>query len=412
MDTSRKNVIALAACQALLITNNIMMISIGTLAADTLARNKLWVTAPATAYIIGGGLATLPVSLLMKRYGRRAGFILGGMFGMAGGALATAAMALHSFGLLCAAALVSGVYTGSGGFYRFAAADATSPHFRSKAISLVLAGGIVGGVLGPESSKLTRNLLDVAFLGSFLSLIVLALVAILILLRLDLPMPSHEERHGSTRPLASIMRQPAFIVALLGSLAAYGVMNLLMAAAPLAMQMCAHPYNAAVLVIEWHIIAMFAPAFVTGRLIARAGVLPIMFLGVMLMFGAVAVAVSNISVAAFWTSMVLVGIAWNFLFVGGTTLLTECYAPAEKAKTQGINDLLIYATMGTTSLSSGAILYRHGWSTLNYSALPLLVLTAAAILWLAALRRLKGDQPHSRPPPAQPGVDGVKNQVS
>jgi MFS family permease len=279
------------------------------------------------------------------------------------------------------------VYTGSGGFYRFAAADATSPDLRSKAISLVLAGGIFGGVFGPESSKLTRNLLDVTFLGSFLSLIVLAFLAILILLRLDLPMPSHEERHGPARPLASLMRQPAFIVALLGSITAYGTMNLLMAAAPLAMQMCAHPYNAAVLVIEWHIIAMFAPAFVTGRLIARFGVLPIMFLGVMLMLGAVAVAVSSISVAAFWTSMVLVGIAWNFLFVGGTTLLTECYTPAEKAKTQGINDLLIYATMGTTSLSSGAILYKHGWSTLNYSALPLLVLTAAAILWLAALRR-------------------------
>ncbi|MEK6210642.1 MAG: MFS transporter [Pseudomonadota bacterium] len=387
MDTSWKNVIALAACQALLVTNNVMMISIGTLAADTLARNKLFVTVPATAYIIGGGLATLPVSLLMKRYGRRAGFILGCVFGMVGAALATAAMALHSFGLLCLAALVAGVYTGSGGFYRFAAADATSADFRSKAISLVLAGGIVGGVFGPESSKFTKDLLDVTFLGSFLSLIVLAFVAILILLRLDLPMPSHEERHGSARPLASIMRQPAFIVAVLGSITAYGVMNLLMAAAPLAMQMCAHPYNAAVLVIEWHIIAMFAPAFVTGWLIARFGVLPIMFLGVVLMLAAVAVAVSSISVAAFWMSMVLVGVAWCFLFVGGTTLLTECYTPAEKAKTQGINDLLIYATMGTTSLSSGAILYKHGWSTLNYSALPLLVLTAVAILWLAALRR-------------------------
>ncbi len=407
METSRKNVIALAACQALLVTNNVMMISIGTLAADTLARNKLWVTVPATAYIIGGGLATLPVSLLMKRYGRRAGFILGCVFGMVGAALATAAMALHSFGLLCLAALVAGVYTGSGGFYRFAAADATSADFRSKAISLVLAGGIVGGVFGPESSKLTKDLLDVTFLGSFLSLIVLACLAVLILLRLDLPMPSHEERHGSARPLGSIMRQPAFIVAVLGSITAYGVMNLLMAAAPLAMQMCAHSYNAAVLVIEWHIIAMFAPAFVTGWLIARFGVLPIMFFGVVLMLAAVAVAVSSISVAAFWMSMVLVGVAWCFLFVGGTTLLTECYMPAEKAKSQGINDLLIYVTMGTTSLSSGAILYKHGWSTLNYSALPLLVLTAVAILWLATLRRLTADPPHPRPLPPQAGGEGV-----
>ena len=387
MDTSRKNVFALAACQALLVTNNVMMISIGTLAADTLAKNKMLVTVPATAYIIGGGLATLPVSFLMKRYGRRAGFILGCLFGMVGGALSTAAMALHSFGLLCVASLVAGVYTGSGGFYRFAAADTVSADFRSKAISLVLAGGIVGGVFGPESSKLTKDLLDVTFLGSFLSLIVLAFLAILILLRLDLPMPSHEERHGSTRPLASIMRQPVFIVAVLGSITAYGVMNLLMAATPLAMQLCAHPYNAAVLVIEWHIIAMFAPAFVTGWLIARFGVLRIMILCVVQMVAAVAVAVSSVSVSAFWTAMVLVGVAWCFLFVGGTTLLTECYTPAEKAKTQGIHDLLIYLTMGTTSVSSGAILYKHGWNTLNYSALPLLTVTTIAILWLAALRR-------------------------
>jgi len=297
---------------------------------------------------------------------------------------------------LCVAALVAGVYTGSGGFYRFAAADTTTADFRSKAISLVLAGGIVGGVFGPESSKLTKDLLDVTFLGSFLSLIVLAFVAILILRRLDLPMPSHEERHGSARSLALIMRQPAFIVAVFGSITAYGVMNLLMAAAPLAMQMCAHPFNAAVLVIEWHIIAMFAPAFVTGWLIARLGVLPVMFLGVMLMLGAVAVAVSSISVAAFWTSMVMVGVAWCFLFVGGTTLLTDCYKPAEKAKTQGINDLLIYLTMGTTSLSSGAILYKFGWSTLNYCALPLLTVTAAAILWLAVLRRPAAGPPHPR----------------
>lgn len=387
METSRRNVFALAACQALLVTNNVMMISIGTLAADTLARNKLFVTVPATAYIIGGGLATLPISLLMKRYGRRAGFILGCVFGMVGGALATTAMALHSFWLLCVAALVAGVYTGAGGFYRFAAADATGPDFRSKAISLVLAGGIIGGVFGPESSKLTKDLLDVTFLGSFLSLIVLAFVGILILLRLDLPMPSHEERHGSARPLAVIMRQPAFIVAILGSITAYGTMNLLMAAAPLAMKLCSHPYNAAVLVIEWHIIAMFAPAFTTGWLITRFGLLPIMFMGVMLMFGAVAVAVSSISVVAFWMAMVLVGVAWCFLFVGGTSLLTECYTPGEKAKAQGINDLLIYVTMATTSVSSGAILYVFGWNALNYSALPLLTLTAIAIVWLAALRR-------------------------
>ena len=387
MNNDRRNVVALAACQALLVMNNATMISIGTLAADTLATNKMLVTVPATAYIIGGGLTTMPISLFMKRRGRRAGFLVGCLFGMIGGALAGAAMLAHNFWMLCLAALVSGVYTGSGGFYRFAAADSLAVNARSKAISLVLAGGIIGGIFGPEGSKITKGLLETLFAGTFLSLILLAAVAMLILLRLDLPRPSLEEQYGSTRPLPAIMRQPVFIVAALGGITAYGVMNLLMAATPLAMKMCSHPYGAAMLVIEWHIIAMFAPAFGTGWLIARVGALPVMFAGLVLNVTAIAIAVSSTTVMAFWSSMVLVGVGWCFLFVGGTTLLTEAYAPAEKAKTQGMNDLLIYLTMGSTSLTSGAILYGYGWNTLNLTALPLLAVTAIAILWLATIRR-------------------------
>ena len=387
MNNDRKNVVALAACQALLVMNNATMISIGTLAADTLATNKMLVTIPATAYIIGGGLTTLPISLFMKRRGRRAGFMIGCLFGMIGGALAGVAMLAHSFWMLCLAALVSGVYTGSGGFYRFAAADSLPANARSKAISLVLAGGIIGGVFGPEGSKLTKGLLESLFAGTFLSLVVLAAVAMLILRRLELPRPSHEEQHGSMRALPAIMRQPVFIVAALGGITAYGVMNLLMAATPLAMKMCSHPYGAAMLVIEWHIIAMFAPAFGTGWLIARLGNLPVMFAGLLLNATAIAIAISSTTVSAFWSSMVLVGVGWCFLFVGGTTLLTEACTPAEKAKTQGMNDLLIYLTMGSTSLTSGAILYGFGWNTLNLTALPLLAVTAIAILWLATIRR-------------------------
>ena len=387
MEHNRRNVVALAACQALLVMNNATMISIGTLAADTLATNKMLVTIPATAYIIGGGLTTMPISMFMKRRGRRAGFLVGCLFGMIGGALAAAAMLAHNFWMLGLAAMVSGIYTGSGGFYRFAAADRLSLNVRSKAISLVLAGGIIGGVFGPEGSKLTKGLLETQFAGTFLSLVGLAAVAMIILWRLDLPRPSHEEQHGSTRPLSAIMRQPVFIVAALGGITAYGVMNLLMAATPLAMKMCSHPYGAAMLVIEWHIIAMFAPAFGTGWLIARIGSLPVMFSGIVLNLSAIAIALSSTTVTAFWSSMVLVGVGWCFLFIGGTTLLTEACTPAEKAKTQGMNDLLIYLTMGSTSLTSGAILYGFGWNTLNLTALPLLAITAIAILWLATIRR-------------------------
>ena len=393
MENNRRNVFELASCQALLVMNNAMMISVGTLAADALAQNKLLVTVPATAYIIGGGLTTMPISLFMKRHGRRAGFTIGCIFGMIGASLATAAMLSHNFWMLCLAALVSGVYTGSGGFYRFAAADMASAGNRSKAISLVLAGGIVGGIFGPESSKVTKDLLDTVFAGSFLSLVGLAMVALLVVRRLDLPNPSTEEQHGSTRALAEIMRQPVFIVAALGGITAYGVMNLLMAATPLAMKMCSHPYGAAMLVIEWHIIAMFAPAFGTGWLIVRIGTLPVMFCGVILKLAAVAIAVSSTTVTAFWSSMVLIGVGWCFLFVGGTTLLTEACRPAEKAKTQGVNDLLIYVTMASTSLTSGAILYGYGWNTLNFTALPLLCVTAIAILWLATIRRTGRMQP-------------------
>lgn len=388
MQQGRSNVFSLSACQALLVMNNVMMISIGTLAADSLAANKLLVTLPATGYIIGAGAATLPMSHYMKGHGRRAGFLLGCLFGVCGALLASAAIWLHQFWLLCLATVVSGVYNGTGGFYRFAAADAASADFRSKAISLVLAGGIAGGILGPESSKLTRELFGPVFLGSFLSLVALAGVAMLILRRLDIPLPSAEERSGEQRPIAAIVRQPAFIVAALGGICAYGVMNLLMAAAPLAMQMCGHAYSAQVLVIEWHIVAMFAPAFVTGWLISRFGVLPIMFAGVLLKLAAIWVAAAGIAVANFWLSMVLIGVGWCFLFVGATTLLTEAYSPAEKAKTQGVNDLLIYLTMSTSSLLSGAILYRYGWNPLNYSALPLLTITGLCILWLAQLRRI------------------------
>jgi MFS family permease len=384
---ARRLVPSLAACQALLVMNNVMMIAIGTLAADTIAGNRLLVTLPATAYIVGSAAGSLPMSLLMKRFGRRAGFMLGCGFGMLGGALAALAMSAASFWLLVLAAGVSGVYAGTGGFYRFAAADAAPSGFRSRAISLVLAGGIVGGILGPESSKLTRELAGPMFTGSFLSLVALAAVAMAILRRLDIPMPSDEERSGSQRPLREIMRQPVFIVGALGGICAYGVMNLLMAAAPLAMQLCGHPYASQVLVIEWHIVAMFAPAFFTGWLIARIGVLPVMLLGVLLNLAALAIGVSGIAGFHFWWSMVLIGVGWCFLFVAGTTLLTESYRPAEKAKTQGSNDLLIYLTMATSSLSSGAVLHHFGWNALNYSALPLLAVTAAAILWLAWLRR-------------------------
>jgi len=397
VNSRHRNVAALAACQGLLVTNNISVVSVGSLAGYMLAAEKALSTLPATAYILGGALSTYPISLLMKHMGRRAGFTLGACAGLLGAVICTFAVGLHSFWLFCLGTLVGGMYTASGGYYRFAAADAVTQGFKSKAISLVLAGGIIGGVLGPESSKLTKDLLSVTFMGCYAALILFALIALAILRLVDLPAPSDSERTGSTRPLGQIMRQPVFVVACLGAVTAYAVMNLLMGATPLAMQICGLPYNSAALVVEWHIIGMFAPALVAGSLVHRFGPHWIMAAGVGTFFLCVLSAVTGQSVPHFWLSGTLLGLGWCFLYVGATTLLTEAYAPAEKAKAQGINDMLVYIIMATSSAVSGAILYRFGWNVLNYAALPLLLCTATAIVWLAAVRRAEETAPAAVP---------------
>ena len=390
MDKTKKNVLGLAALQGLLITNNITVISLGSLTGYMLAAEKSLSTLPATCYIAGGALSTFGISLFMKRFGRRAGFTLGVMAGMSGAAVCTAAVALHSFWLFCLGTLIAGVYTASGGYYRFAAADISREGSKSRAISLVLAGGIIGGVLGPESSKITKDLLTVAFLGSYASLLLFGLIALIIIRFLSIPPPPAGESTGRGRPLRDIMRQPVFVVACLAAVASYAVMNLLMGATPLAMQICGLPYPSATLVIEWHIIGMFAPAFFAGWLIQRFGVLRIMALGVLTYLLCIGAALSGQAVLNFWVSGTLLGVGWCFLYVGGTTLLTESYRPEEKARTQGINDMMVFAVMGAASAVSGAILYRLGWNALNLSALPLLIVTGVAIAWLALTRRSAG----------------------
>lgn len=382
-----RNVVALAACQGLLITNNITVISLGSLAGYMLAAQKSLATLPATGYIAGGAVSTYALSIFMKRYGRRAGFTLGVLAGILGAGICTAAIGLNSFWLFCLGTLVAGVYTASGGYYRFAAADVSPHELRSRAISLVLAGGIIGGVLGPESSKLTKDLLPVAFMGSYAILILFGLIALAIIRRLHIPTPPTDERKGHGRPLGEIVRQPVFIVACVGAIASYAVMNLLMGATPLAMQMCGLPYPAAALVIEWHIIGMFAPAFFAGWLVQRLGVLRIMGLGVLTYLACIAAALSGQTVLNFWLSGTLLGVGWCFLYVGATTLLTEAYRPEEKAKAQGVNDMSVFVIMGSTSAVSGAILYRLGWNALNWFALPLALLAGAAVIWLAWSRR-------------------------
>ena len=387
MQNTKKNVALLAGCQAMLFTNNVTLISLAALAGFSLADNKMLSTLPATAYVVGAALTTLPASLFMRRFGRQIGFQVGTSVGMVGACVCCLGLWLSSFWLLCAGVLVLGVYNAFGQYYRFAAADAASYEFKAKAISLVMAGGLVGGIIGPEMSKHTRDMFAVPFLGAYASLIVFCLVTMVLLAFIRIPQPGVAERDVAVRPLLSIMVQPAFIVAVTGSAVGYGVMSLLMTATPLAMGLCGHAYSSAALVIEWHVIGMFAPSFFTGSLIRRFGVLRVMLIGAALEALCVGIALSGVLVANFWWALTLLGVGWNFLYVGGTTLLTECYRPSEKAKAQGMHDFLVFLTTATSSFSSGLLMNRNGWQVLNYAALPFLAVVGAAIIWLELRQR-------------------------
>jgi MFS family permease len=388
MDKAQKNVALLSACQALLLTNNSILIATNALAGFMLASDKALATLPVTAYIVGAALTTMPASLLMRRLGRRAGFMLGAVFGIVGALICAYAAFAHSFWMLCAGSLVLGIYNATAQYYRFAAADSASADFKSKAISLVLAGGIFGGILGPETSKITKDLIaQAAFMGSFLSLSVFCALAIGLLSLIDIPPLTAAEQKAAGRPLAVIARQPAYLVAVLSAVVGYGVMSLLMTATPLAMSACEHPFSDAAFVIQWHVIAMFAPSFFTGALIKRFGVLNVMLAGVVLNLGCVGFALAGVEVVHFWAALVLLGIGWNFMFIGGTALLTECHTPSERAKAQGANDMAIFITMAGTSLSSGLLFTLQGWNLMNELAVPFLLLAGVAMAWLAVLRR-------------------------
>jgi len=387
VEHSRRNVFLLACCQALLFTNNVTLIALNGLAGYALADNKALATLPVTGYVVGAALATFPASLWMKRVGRRRGFLTGCAFGIAGGILTSAAIGAGSFWLLCLGTLVLGGYNAFGQYYRFAAADVAPLEFRAKAISFVMAGGLVGGIVGPEASKYTRELVQPTFLASYASLVFFCLVTVAIVSALRIPDAKDHAAHEKARPLGEIMRQPAFVVAVMVGAFGYGVMNLLMTATPLAMGFCGHPYAAAASVIAAHVVAMFGPSFFTGSLIGRFGVLRVMLAGVAAMFACVAIALSGQLVAHFWWSLVLLGVGWNFMYVGGTTLLTEAYRPSEKAKAQGANEILVFTTTATSSFTSGVLVNARGWETLNYVALPFLCAAALAIVWYSSRRR-------------------------
>jgi len=376
------------------------MISVTGLAGLALADDKSLATIPLTFYVLGSAITTIPASLLMGAVGRRAGFQLGTLCGILGAMVCALAIYFGSFWLLCAGTTVIGMHNAFGKYYRFAAADAADVDFRAKAISLTLAGGILGGIIGPEMAKHTVDLNpNYTYMGSYLSLIFVAMVATLFLTRLDIPRLSEQERKDSGRPLAVIMRQPVFIVAALASMLSYGIMNLFMTSTPLAMRAHDHHFNDAAVVLQWHMIGMYGPSFFTGSLIQRFGVLNIILAGIALLVVCIVSALVGTDFINFWAALFLLGVGWNFMYVGGSALLTECYTPAERAKTQAANDFMVFATMTVSSASSGLLLNKSGWHAVNYGSLPFLALALGATLWLVWQRR--GSRQPASPQPAQ-----------
>jgi MFS family permease len=379
--TSYRNIFLLACCQALLLTNSAGLISMNGLVGYSLVDTKTLATLGATTYVLGSALATMPMSLWMARVGRRRGFMAGALINVAGCAIAVVALLAGSFALYCVATAVIGIYNAVGLQYRFAATEVASSADKARAISLVLAGGIAGGFLGPAITRWGQHMFATPFLGSFAMLAGVAVLALAVQSQVRVPKPGAEERSGGGRPLREIIRQPVFIVAALSGGLGYGLMNLLMTATPLAMNFCSLPYAQAALVIQWHVVGMYAPGFVTGTLIKRVGVLRIILGGIALMGVGSLVALNGVTLAHFVTALVLVGVGWNFMYTGGTMLLTEAYKPAEKARTQGANDFIVFSIMGVSSFSSGALVSAAGWEVMNWGALPVLVLIAGVVLW-------------------------------
>ncbi|HEX5768657.1 MAG TPA: MFS transporter [Burkholderiales bacterium] len=388
-NSTRRNVALLAACQALLFTNNSTLIAINGLAGLALAPYVGLATLPVTGWVLGGAIGTMPASLHMRRVGRQRGLTSGTLWGVVGALICAAAIWLQSFWLLCFGTLVFGVYNAYGQYYRFAAADVATGDFKAVAISLVLAGGLVGGILGPTTSRFTIELLAPKFMGAYFVLIAFALATMILLRFVRIPTQGAAERAGPGRSLREIAAQPKYLVAVAAGAIGYGVMNFLMTSTPIAMQVCGHPYGDAAFVISSHVIGMFAPSFVTGPMIKRVGALPVMLAGALLNFAAIGIALAGIAVANFWWSLVILGVGWNCLYIGGTTLLTETYRPEERARAQGMNEQAIFTMMAISSLTSGLTVTTAGWERVNVLALPLVALVAVAIVWFALRERAR-----------------------
>ncbi|MBX6316901.1 MFS transporter [Pigmentiphaga sp.] len=379
--TVRRNALVLSCAQVLGGANPAIVISLGGLVGQMLAEDKALATLPVSLYNLGVALGTVPAAMLMRRYGRRAAYMLGAAIGAVAGLLGAHGIASGVFALFCLATAIAGIYGACVQSYRFGATDGADPAFRPRAISWVMVGGLVGAVVGPQTVIWTRDAVaGMPFAGSFLGQAVLALLSIPILMMLRGTVKPAAERSGG-RPLLEIVSSGRFVVAVMAGIVSFGMMSFVMTAAPIAMVACGHTVGQAALGIQWHVLAMFAPSFFTGRLINRYGKERVTMAGLVLMAVSGTVALSGLSVAHFWLSLVFLGVGWNLGFIGATAMVTDCYRPEERTKVQAFNDLLVFGSVALASFSSGKLFNAAGWETINWLLYPAVAVVLVPLLW-------------------------------
>ncbi len=377
----------LAAAQALYSAATVIIIATGGLVGTMIAPSPAWATAPITTFVIGTALSTIPAALLMRRFGRRPGFMLGAACGTVSAVLAIYAMYERNFALFCFATLLQGTYQAFAQQFRFAAVDLAEGEYRAKAIAYVMAGGLAGGIFGPLVIMHAKDLLaPVQFAGSYAVSALMTAAAIAVLATLHIPHVRHESVVGDERPLSEIFTQPRLIVAMICGMVSYGVMNLVMTASPIAMVACGFSIDDAAWAVQWHVVAMYVPSFFVGHLINRFGVEKVVAAGLVLLLGAGIAGLAGLSFANFSIGLILLGIGWNFGFTGGTAMVTTCYRPAEKNKVQGINDFAVFAAVACASLASGGLLASLGWGSVNVALFPMVGLCVIALIYLALAR--------------------------
>ncbi|MCP4075918.1 MAG: MFS transporter [Gammaproteobacteria bacterium] len=380
-----KNVIQLAFAQALMMSVNTLLLTASSIIGYNLADDKTLATLPLAIQFFATMLTTIPASLMMNRIGRRKGFIFSSIIGFIGSFTALYAITQGSFVVFCLAALMFGIYTGFGNYFRFVATEVAPPGHSNTAISYVLAGGVLAAFIGPNLANYSKDAFDIAYLGSFIAVFILYSLNLVNILWMDLPKPVNKVLNDYARSLGEIARQPHFIVALLSAAIGFSMMSLLMTATPLSMKHENLPFSDVAFVIQWHVLGMFAPSFFTGHLINRFGVERIIFIGGLLMLGCIGTNLIGTTLWHFWLALFLLGLGWNFMFIGGTTMLTKTYNEAEKAKTQALNDFSVFTTVTFASLGAGVLQHQLGWFMVNISVIPFILICLISILWLKNL---------------------------